>query len=90
MISNGIRVYNCYNLDGNNATVNVIREVSSIKMFTSFLEKSSESPASPLHRRLVHLDLWLKGLLFTVIETERSFKTVVGHKAKQEVITKIA
>lgn len=59
-------------------------------MFTSFPEKSSESPASPLHRHLVHLDLWLKGILFIVIEAERSFKRVVGHKEEQGIITKNA
>lgn len=81
MISNGIRVYNCYNFDGNNATVNVIREVSSIKMFTSFQGKGSGSPASSLHIHLIHLDLWLQGLLYIVMKSERSFKKImIGHK----------
>lgn len=80
MISNGIRVYNCYNLDGNNATVNVIREAGSIKMFPSFQEKSSWSPDSSLHSYLIHLDLWLQGLLYIVIKPERSFRIEVGHE----------
>lgn len=90
MISNGIRVYNCYNLDGNNATVNVIREAGSIKMFPSFQEKSSRSPDSPLHSYLIHLDLWLQELLYIVMKPERSFKIVVAHEPswrEQGVIT---
>lgn len=82
MILNGIRVYNCYNLDGNNVIVNVIREVSFIKMFIFFLEKSFELFVFLLYRRLVYLDFWLKGFLFIVIEIERSFKIVVGYKVK--------
>lgn len=82
MILNGIRVYNCYNLDGNNVIVNVIREVSFIKMFIFFLEKSFELFVFSLYRRLVYLDFWLKGFLFIVIEIERSFKIVVGYKVK--------
>lgn len=80
MISNGIRVDNCYNLDGNNATVNVIRESDSIKKFPSFQEKSSRSPDSPLHSYLIPLDFWLQGLLYIVIKSERSFKIVVGYE----------
>jgi hypothetical protein len=53
MISNGIGVYNCYNLDGNNATLNVIREVGSVKMFTSAQEKNCGSPESLLHRYVI-------------------------------------
>lgn len=85
MISKGILVYNCYNLGGNNATLNVIIGVGSVKMFFPLPESNSGSADSLLHSNLIPFSISNYTNFYQIgIKAERSFKERVTTSFREE------